>query len=112
MMKKVISLLCIVAMLTLMLTSCGVKMDDLVGTWHCSYTYNGASYSVNFYIEEDGTYGEVTLKNGVLHSTEEGTVEIDGKEVSLCKKGTKVKTPFTYKKGTLINGDHVYTKTE
>ena len=111
-MKKTLSLMCIIALVTLALTSCGVQMEDLVGTWHSSYSYNGDRVSNNFYIEEDGSYGSVTHKNGVLSSTEKGTVEIEGKNVYLCKEGTTIKTVFEYKDGILENGGHTYTKTE
>ena len=111
-MKKTIAMLCIIVMLTCMLASCGASLNDLIGTWHSDYTYNGSKYSVTFYIDEDGSYGEVTFKNGVLHSTESGDVEIEGSTVYLHPTGSKSRTVFTYKDGTLLNGDHVYTKSE
>ena len=116
-MKKIISALLLICILTLSLASCGVSKDKLIGMWRGEWEYNGNDIISVFELKEDGTYTEITFKRSAhatdysISSTENGTYEIKGKKVRLSDAPGSA-TEFTYKNGKLENGGHYYEQVE
>ena len=93
------------------LCACGLSEKDAVGTWSGTYVYNGNQFVCAFVLSADGTYSEVTYKNGSLSSAETGTYEVKGGKVFLYEKGGLGSyTEYKYKDGKLVNNGHEFTK--
>ena len=112
---KVTALLMVSLFMLLTLTACfGVSKDEVVGTYSGSYVHNGNEYSVGIVLGEDGTYAEVVIKNGELSSSETGDFEIKGNKVLLYDSESStyhgICTKYKFKKDTLINNGHEFTK--
>ncbi len=110
--KRTLVLVLILTMV-LCLASCGLEAEEVLGTWVGAYEYEGNSFSRAFVLDADGTYAEVTYKNGALSSTEVGTFEVKGKHVRLHPDGnTGITVEYDYKGEALVNNDHEYYKYE
>ena len=113
-MKKMKSLIAVILVCAICLTlcACGIKKEDAIGTWVGSYVYNGNQFTRAFTLSADGTYAEVTYKNGEFSSTETGTYEVKGGKVILHENGNMgISTTYKYKGGALVNNDHEFYKT-
>ena len=106
------SFLLVIIVLTCVLTSCGTKKDDLVGTWVSDVFTSDSGYTAVFIIEfdEDGTYKKVKCKASGYKpiETENGTYEISGNKIR-CIKGNET-TNYEYNDGILTSGKRTYTK--
>ena len=111
---KIISLCVMVALLVSTLAACGLSEAEAVGTWSGTYTYNGNDFSVAIVLESDGSYAKVTMKNGMLSSSETGDYEIKGNKVTLYDSDSIVyhgkSITYKYKNGALVNNDHYFYK--
>lgn len=108
--KKIIAFV-LALVLCLSLAACSVSTDDLAGVWVGEWDYQGNNYKRGIVFNSDGSYISVLNKNGSLHESEEGTYEIDGRNVDLHPNGEQgITTPFKYKHKNLYNGDHKYIK--
>ncbi len=109
-----VALICV---MLVSLCSCGgISEKDVIGTWSGAYVYNGSQFASAFVLSEDGTYAEVTYKDGSISSTETGSWEVDDGEVVLYEDGNKdfdvgvVSTRYQYKGGALVNNGHKFRK--
>ena len=116
-MKKIIKITSICLILTLALSflvGCSVDKQEVVGTYVGSYEYNGNIFTKTIGLDNDGTYTELTLKNGEYSSLESGDYEIKGSKIRLYDSDSATYhgswTEYKYKNGTIENNDHVYTK--
>ena len=108
--KKLIAFV-LVLVLCLSLAACAISNEELVGVWVGEWNYEGNNYKRGIVFNSDGSYVSVLNKNGSLHESEEGTYEIDGKNVDLHPDGDQGHTtPFKYRSGKLYNGDNKYIK--
>lgn len=112
-MKKFRSFISVILLcaICLGLCACGISEDEAVGTWVGSYTYEGNQFTSSFVLTDDKTYVKVTMKDGALSSTENGTYEIKGNKVILHKDGNMgISITYKYKRGNLVNNDHKFSK--
>ena len=111
-MKRFLACIWVIIVLTSVLTSCGTKKEDLVGTWTSDVFESDSGYTAVFIIEfdEDGTYTEMKCKVPGYKpvETETGAYEISNNKIR-CIRGNKT-TNFEYKDGTLTSGKRVYNK--
>ena len=109
-MKKILAI-GIVLIICISLCACGISKEEAIGTWSASWVYNGNNISSAFVLEVDGTFSEVTYRNGSLSSTLTGTYEIEGSKVFLYENGNKGSfMEFKYSGGALVNAGHKYYK--
>jgi major membrane immunogen (membrane-anchored lipoprotein) len=93
------------------LVACGLSQEDAIGIWSGSYEYNGNQFTQTFALADDGTYVKVTVKNGEISSSEDGTYELKGGTVVLHEDGnTGISTKYKYKGGNLVNNGHKFSK--
>ena len=85
-MKHFIKIMAVCLAAALMMTffaACAPSAEELAGTYTGSYVYNGNDFTCAIVINENGTYGKATMKNGELSSSEAGDWEIKGNKVRL-----------------------------
>lgn len=109
-MKKFISLLLVLVFTVFILTACTPTMDEVAGTYSGTYTYEGTTFSVTIVLSKDGSYSEITLKNGSYNSSQSGKYGIEGNKVKLYDSQTGAWIPYKYSNGTLTNNGHKFTK--
>ena len=111
---RTIALVLALTMLTVTLAACGVTMDEAEGTYVGSYVYDGNDFTVAIVLTDDGTYAKVTMKNGEMSGAESGDYEIKGTKVRLYDDSAITYhgkcTEYKYKKGTLTNNGHTFSK--
>ena len=101
----------LVCVICLSLCSCGISKEEAIGVWSGSYVYNGNQFSSGFVLSADGTYIQITYKNGNLNSAEEGTYEVKGGKVILHENGDMgISCEYKYKGGKLVNNGHEFYK--
>ena len=108
-------LICLILVATVaVLAACGVDPEEVVGTYHRAWTYEGNSYEKWIVLESGGTYAVTTLKNGALHDTETGDWELDGSKLHLYDSTALTyhgaATVYTYSDGKIQTASSVYTK--
>lgn len=109
-----VALICV---MLVSLCSCGgISKKDAIGTWSGAYVYNGSQFVTAFALSENGTYAEITYKDGSMANAETGTWEVDDGEVVLYENGNKnydigvTSTRYQYKSGVLVNSGHEFRK--
>lgn len=108
---KVIIAVALLCAICLSLCACGISKEKAVGNWTSNYEYKGNSFKHTIVLKEDGTYFDLTLKNGRFSSAESGTYEIKLGKVRLYEDGDKSGyMELKYKFGKLENGGHEYEK--
>ena len=90
--------------------ACGLSEEDVIGTWSCSYEFNGDDFYVEFILSENGEYSKIYIKNNSLSDSENGTWSIEGRKVCLFENENNSNPEYKYKDGKLINGGHEFTK--
>ncbi len=106
--NKILVRILSICSLCFMLCACGVKHEEVIGTWGGSYTYNGNEFTQIFVLDENFEYGKLTYKNGYLSGTEMGSYEIKGNKIELEANGKAGTTVYEYKNGKLYNNDHEF----
>ena len=110
---KILVAIILICSICLGLCACGISKHDAVGTWVGTYVYNGNQFSRSFVLSADGTYAEVTYKNGALSDSEIGTYEVKGGKVILHENGNMgTSTEYKYKGGALVNNKHEFYKAD
>ena len=83
----------------------------MIGAWVGDYVYNGNNIHSTYILRTDGTYSEVTTRNGEVVTDEDGTWTFDGKTLTLrSNNNTGFVTPFDYNEATdiLVNNNFDY----
>ena len=105
---KVISLCIAISIILISLVSCGVKKDDLLGTWTGEWTYGGSTYRAILTIKYTGYFTYVSYKNGIIDSYITGDFELKGNTVRLYDDSSTVHhgdcMVMNYKGGKLVSG--------
>lgn len=113
---KIASVLVIFSLLLAVFTACGISEKELIGTWRSNYVYNGAEIESTMTFYSDGTYYEMSKKNGVISSYDSGYYTIEGGKVDChitdCSNKLEIgsETIYKYRSGKLINNDHEWKK--
>lgn len=111
---KVIALCMAISIILISLVSCGVKKDDLVGTWVGEWEYGGSTHSAILTIKYTGYFTYVSYKNGIIASYITGDFEIKGNTVRLYDDSSIVhhgeSMVMHYKGGKLVSGVSVLSK--
>jgi uncharacterized protein (TIGR03066 family) len=104
-MKRIVSVFCIVVILTLSLVSCGLS-KKIIGDWNM--TEDGVTVTYSF--DEDGKF-EGKMAGVALVS---GTYEVDGNEVTLTIEmfGQTSTETLKYEDGKLVGDGVTLTKAE
>ena len=110
-MKKLISILLLISVLTLCLASCDVSKKDIVGTWRGEWEHNGNEFVATLQINYNGTFSTTTYKNGEFYYLHTGEYEIDGMDIS-CYYEERRAHAYTYSNGIIKNGDTPYYRIE
>lgn len=112
-MKKLLSLV-LAIMLIMSMVGCSVSEKDVAGRYVGSYSSGGASYRVIISLDESGSYMKTMMKDGRIHSIEEGDWELDGNEVTLYDSSALthhgVATKYDCNGETLENNGHEFVK--
>ena len=112
-MKKLLSL-ALALMLIMSMVGCSVSEKDVVGRYVGSYSFGGASYRVIISLDESGSYMETMMKDGTIHSIEEGDWELDGNEVTLYDSSAStyhgLATKYECNGDALENNGHEFVK--
>ena len=111
---RAVSVCLVVVMIISTLVACSPSVEEVVGTYSGSYTYNGNRFNVVIMLYDDGTYVKAIGKNGSVSSVESGDYEIRGNEIRLYDSDTVVEhgswTDYKYSKDTLENNGNKLTK--
>jgi len=115
-MKKVLALLLAVTML-IGLCGCGVSREDVIGTWEREVVYlesYGCDTTMYEVFLEDGSEVSILVAThtGEILKVDDGTWEIEGREVAARSSNHAGTTYFKYSGGKLKNGENVYTRSE
>lgn len=94
-------------LLSLQLVACGVKQEDIIGTWTGSWEYNGHAIQATLVLREDNTFSQSSINDGETKDPETGTYKISGSKVVL-KFDNEFDGTAEYKfhDGVLTNGNH------
>ncbi|MBE6912190.1 MAG: hypothetical protein E7473_06675 [Ruminococcaceae bacterium] len=114
-MKKVL-LVALVFLLIVSIVGCSASEKDVAGRYVSSYSYGGSTYRTVISLEESGSYMKTVMKDGALHSIEEGDWELDGNEVILYDSSASthhgMATKYEFSGDALENNGNEFVKEE
>lgn len=100
--KKIIALTLVAIICCTMCCSCGIKEEEIVGTWSATYIFEENEYFVSLILFDDGQYDMTSYKNGSFLNFREGDWGIEGGNLFCYTETGSIE--YDYKDGALVNG--------
>ncbi len=112
---KIISTLLLISTLVILLCSCSVEKEQIVGVWTNDapvyLEYYGSHCGKMLVFEDDGTvYDYLFDLDGEVLEASTGTYTIDGRKVRANYEDNPGTTVYNYSSGKLKNGSWTYVK--